>query len=99
MWPTRSSPSMRPAQSGSDASGSELMAAMARGYPHGFCACPRGPPFAPRVCGGGSVRGGAAVATTLFDELGPPATVFVRVLFAALALVAVWRPSVRAVDA
>ena len=44
-----------------------------------------------------SVQVGAAVATTLFDELGPPATVFVRLLFAALALVAVWRPSVRAI--
>jgi inner membrane transporter RhtA len=46
-----------------------------------------------------SVQVGSAVATTLFDELVPPATVFVRLLFAALALVAVWRPSVRAVDA
>jgi len=46
-----------------------------------------------------SVQVGAAVATTLFDELGPPATVFVRVGFAALALMAVWRPSVRAVGA
>jgi inner membrane transporter RhtA len=44
-----------------------------------------------------SVQVGAAVATTLFDELGPPGTVFVRLLFAALALVAVWRPSVRAI--
>ena len=45
-----------------------------------------------------SVQVGAAVATTLFDELGPPATVFLRLLFAALALVAVWRPAVRGVE-
>jgi inner membrane transporter RhtA len=46
-----------------------------------------------------SVQVGAAVATTLFDELGPPATVFLRLLFAALALAALWRPSVRAIGA
>jgi inner membrane transporter RhtA len=45
------------------------------------------------VLGGAlSVQVGAAVATTLFDELGPPGTVLVRVLLAAAVLVAVWRP-------
>ena len=47
------------------------------------------------LCGVVSVQVGAAVATTLFDELGPAGTVLVRVLFAAVALVAVWRPTLR----
>jgi inner membrane transporter RhtA len=47
------------------------------------------------LCGVVSVQVGAAVATTLFDELGPAGTVLVRVLFAAVALVAVWRPALR----
>jgi inner membrane transporter RhtA len=42
-----------------------------------------------------SVQVGAAVATTLFDELGPTGTVLLRVMFAAVVLVAVWRPTVR----
>jgi inner membrane transporter RhtA len=41
-----------------------------------------------------SVQTGAAVATTLFDELGPTGTVMVRLGFAAIILVAIWRPSV-----
>ncbi|MGH2984788.1 MAG: EamA family transporter [Solirubrobacterales bacterium] len=45
-----------------------------------------------------SVQLGAAAATTLFDEVGPTGTVFYRLLFAALVLVAVWRPSVRGAD-
>jgi len=39
-----------------------------------------------------SVQLGAAVATGLFDEAGPAGTVFLRVGFAALVLVAIWRP-------
>jgi inner membrane transporter RhtA len=46
-----------------------------------------------------SVQVGAAVATTLFDELGPTGTVFVRMAFAAVALLVVWRPPVRGLDA
>jgi inner membrane transporter RhtA len=42
-----------------------------------------------------SVQVGAAVATTLFDELGPAGTVLVRVFFSALVLVALWRPALR----
>jgi inner membrane transporter RhtA len=42
-----------------------------------------------------SVQVGAALATTLFDELGPGGTVLLRVLLAALVLVAVWRPAFR----
>ena len=40
-----------------------------------------------------SVQVGAAVATTLFDELGPAGTVLVRVLFSAVVLIAIWRPA------
>ena len=39
-----------------------------------------------------SVQVGAAVAIELFDELGPVGTVFLRLLFAALVLMAIWRP-------
>jgi len=41
------------------------------------------------------VQFGAAFAKTIFDEVGPAGTVFLRVLFAALVLMAVWRPAVR----
>src|SRR3989441_11336481 len=41
-----------------------------------------------------SVQVGAAVATTLFDELGPSGTVLLRTGFAAMILVAIWRPAV-----
>jgi inner membrane transporter RhtA len=43
----------------------------------------------------GSVQFGAAFAKTLFDEIGPGGTVFLRVAFAAIVLVAVWRPALR----
>ncbi|HEX2128644.1 MAG TPA: EamA family transporter [Solirubrobacterales bacterium] len=39
-----------------------------------------------------SVQVGAAVATELFDEIGPVGTVFLRLAFAAIVLVAIWRP-------
>jgi inner membrane transporter RhtA len=42
-----------------------------------------------------SVQIGAAFATTLFDELGPGGTVFLRIAFAALFLLAIWRPALR----
>jgi inner membrane transporter RhtA len=42
-----------------------------------------------------SVQIGGALAKTLFDDLGPGGTVFLRVLFAAIVLGAVWRPRVR----
>jgi inner membrane transporter RhtA len=40
-----------------------------------------------------SVQLGAAVATTVFDDLGPGGAVFLRTLFAAAALLAIWRPA------
>jgi inner membrane transporter RhtA len=43
----------------------------------------------------GSVQFGAAFAKTLFDEIGPGGTVFLRVAFAAIVLMAVWRPALR----
>jgi inner membrane transporter RhtA len=42
-----------------------------------------------------SVQLGAAIATTLFDEVGPTGTVFLRVAISALLLWAIWRPRVR----
>lgn len=42
-----------------------------------------------------SVQLGAAVATTLFDELGPAGTVLLRTGFAAVALLLLWRPQLR----
>ena len=47
------------------------------------------------LAGIASVQFGAALAKSLFDELGPGGTVFLRVLFAALVLAAVWRPATR----
>ena len=41
----------------------------------------------------GSVQIGSAVATTLFDQFGPAGTVLVRTLFAAIVLLAIWRPA------
>lgn len=43
-----------------------------------------------------SVQSGAAVATELFAELGPVGTVMLRLAFSAVVLVALWRPSLRA---
>jgi inner membrane transporter RhtA len=45
-----------------------------------------------------SVQFGAALAKTLFDEVGPAGTVFLRVLFAAIVLALVWRPRVAGRD-
>ncbi len=42
-----------------------------------------------------SVQGGAAVAKTLFPELGPPGVVFLRLLFGSLALWGIARPQLR----
>ena len=43
-----------------------------------------------------SVQSGAAVATELFDEVGPVGTVMLRLVFAAIVLVAIWRPALAA---
>ena len=45
-----------------------------------------------------SVQFGAAIARTLFDDIGPAGTVMVRIAFAAVMLVLLWRPSLRAHD-
>lgn len=42
-----------------------------------------------------SVQVGAAIATTLFDDVGPGGAVFLRTFFAAVVLVAIWRPALR----
>jgi len=43
-----------------------------------------------------SVQSGAAAATQLFDDVGPVGTVALRLAFAALVLLAVWRPALAA---
>jgi inner membrane transporter RhtA len=52
------------------------------------------PPTVVVVAAVSSVQFGGALAKTLFDEIGPAGTVFLRVLFAAVVLVAFWRPAV-----
>jgi inner membrane transporter RhtA len=39
-----------------------------------------------------SVQAGSATATTLFDQVGPAGAVLYRLLFAAILLLAIWRP-------
>ncbi len=55
-------------------------------------AADRVPPEVLVIAGAASVQFGAAFAKTLFDELGPGGTVFLRLAFAAIVLVAIWRP-------
>ena len=55
----------------------------------------RVPPFALVLSGVASVQIGAALARTMFDDLGPSGTSLVRVFFAAVALMALWRPDPR----
>ena len=43
----------------------------------------------------GSVQFGAALAKTLFDDVGPGGTVLLRMLLSAVVLVVLWRPRVR----
>jgi inner membrane transporter RhtA len=50
------------------------------------------PPVVLVLGGISSVQFGAALAKTLFDEVGVGGTVFLRVLFAALVLALIWRP-------
>src|SRR5918997_1201400 len=53
------------------------------------------PPTGLVLFGIGTVQFGAAIAKGLFDELGPAGTVLLRVGFAALVLLLLWRPSVK----
>ena len=46
-----------------------------------------------------SIQVGAAIATTLFDEVGPGGAVFLRIFFAAVVLMALWRPALRVPEA
>jgi len=43
----------------------------------------------------GSLQFGAALAVTIFDELGPAGTALARLALAAVVLLAIWRPRVR----
>jgi inner membrane transporter RhtA len=42
-----------------------------------------------------SLQFGAALAGTIFDDIGPAGTALLRALFAAIVLQAIWRPSIR----
>ena len=53
------------------------------------------PPIGLVLVGIASTQLGAALAKSLFDELGPTGTVLLRVLFAAVALTLIWRPGLR----
>jgi inner membrane transporter RhtA len=53
------------------------------------------PPTGLVLFGIGTVQFGAAIAKGLFDELGTSGTVFLRVGFAALVLLFLWRPPLR----
>jgi inner membrane transporter RhtA len=53
------------------------------------------PPPAQVLAGIVSVQVGAALAKNLFDAVGSTGTVALRLIFAALVLLAVWRPSLR----
>jgi inner membrane transporter RhtA len=55
----------------------------------------RVPPWSLVLAGATSIQFGAAVAATLFDELGPAGVSLLRLGFAAVILVLVWRPDVR----
>jgi inner membrane transporter RhtA len=55
----------------------------------------RVPPFALVLAGVASVQIGAAVARTMFDDLGPSGTSLLRVFFAALVLMLLFRPDPR----
>jgi inner membrane transporter RhtA len=50
------------------------------------------PPVLLVIAGATSIQFGAALAATLFDDLGPAGTSLVRLGFAAVILVALWRP-------
>ncbi len=53
------------------------------------------PPTALVLVGIASVQLGSAIASTLFDDVGPGGTVMMRIVFAAIMLVVLWRPSLR----
>jgi inner membrane transporter RhtA len=55
----------------------------------------RVPPVALVVAGTVSVQFGAALATTLFDEIGPEGATLLRLVLSAVVLVLAWRPSMR----
>src|SRR4051794_31354712 len=50
------------------------------------------------LIGVASVQFGAAIALTLFNDVGPSGTVMIRIAFASVMLVLLWRPSLRGHD-
>jgi inner membrane transporter RhtA len=58
-------------------------------------AAERVPPTVLVMAAVSSVQFGSALAKTLFDQVGPGGTVFLRLLLAALVLALIWRPTVK----
>jgi len=56
------------------------------------------PPTVLVLIGIGSVQFGSAIARSLFDDVGPGGTVMMRIVFAAVVLALLWRPSLRGHD-
>jgi len=56
------------------------------------------PPVLLVIAGATSIQFGAALGATLFDEIGPGGASLLRLSFAAVVLVALWRPRPRAYD-
>src|ERR687888_1779673 len=57
------------------------------------------PPVAMVIAAATSVQFGAALGSTLFDDLGPGGASLLRQGFAAVVLLALWRPRIRSYDA
>jgi inner membrane transporter RhtA len=69
-----------------------MPSAKARNHELGTPGLDRVPPIALVLTGVTSIQFGAALAATLFDDLGPAGTSLLRLAFAAVVLVVVWRP-------
>jgi inner membrane transporter RhtA len=70
----------------------EAVAPRGRGSGRGIAALDPVPPIALLLAGVTSIQFGAALAATLFDDAGAAGTSLLRLGFAALVLVAIWRP-------
>lgn len=73
--------------------------AAADASPEGLPGVDRVPPVALVLGGVMSIQFGAALAATMFDDVGPAGTAALRLTLAALVLLALWRPRIRGRDA
>jgi inner membrane transporter RhtA len=70
--------------------------AQAVGAPGGHAALDRLPPWTLTVSAATSIQFGAALATTIFDDIGPSATSLLRLALASMLLLLIFRPRPRA---